>query len=567
MASFAPVSRGASRSAAVAPISAHPAFPAVVALWFAALLGLGSLVMPLVLMERLVTVTGLASLMPIAGPPLGFTARATIALGAAILGAILGLALARQVARNQSPGERPRFVAGDSRQCRPISAHDELGEEGLDSPELAGFGKKRRSLALAEDGRKSEILRQYAPLPGQQSGDHLYKDDVPDDALELGDFAEATNGGENDTGQDFEMTDRTNFGISDGTFGAPGERQEFVPFGDDQEFEDEDFEEVPVVSSEPVDALRFSPPSLHRQEFAANDEDDQEETDEDFDARDFGLTLAPVSQAFEPAPVASFAPPEAAPARRAESFASMADNGGEERPLESLGLVQLATRLGASLERRRAQRATHGLATPVRAPLFAADEEDFDSAAAEEAARARADFFAESQFELPQAIEPVAAPSVAFAPAPLEPLSFDADGDFADDDFAASFSLPLKSKRAVPHLPEATAEPGDEDEGFEEDEAEEADGDYSSLLAIKNPFQKADDFVRIDEPEPDEDDDFEATVTFPPRIQSAAPAARAFDPPANGQQGTAKGSTADLADADKELRAALATLQRMSGSV
>ena len=34
-----------------APISTHPAFPAIVALWFAALLGLGSLVLPAVLLE------------------------------------------------------------------------------------------------------------------------------------------------------------------------------------------------------------------------------------------------------------------------------------------------------------------------------------------------------------------------------------------------------------------------------------------------------------------------------------------------------------------------------------
>ena len=46
------------------PLSLHPAFPAIVALWFAALLGLGSLVLPAVLLEKAVSASGLASLVP-----------------------------------------------------------------------------------------------------------------------------------------------------------------------------------------------------------------------------------------------------------------------------------------------------------------------------------------------------------------------------------------------------------------------------------------------------------------------------------------------------------------------
>ena len=42
-----------SSSQVKAPISAHPLFPAIVALWFAALLGVGSLVLPVVLFEKL----------------------------------------------------------------------------------------------------------------------------------------------------------------------------------------------------------------------------------------------------------------------------------------------------------------------------------------------------------------------------------------------------------------------------------------------------------------------------------------------------------------------------------
>ena len=78
------------KGAAKTPISLHPAFPAIIALWFAALLGLGSLVLPAVLLERAVASTGLASLVPAAAPPLGFTARAMIAVVAALAAAPAG---------------------------------------------------------------------------------------------------------------------------------------------------------------------------------------------------------------------------------------------------------------------------------------------------------------------------------------------------------------------------------------------------------------------------------------------------------------------------------------------
>ena len=63
-----------------APISSHPFFAAVVALWFAALLGLGSLVLPVALFEKAATATGLSSIISAAQPPLGTTARIAIAV-------------------------------------------------------------------------------------------------------------------------------------------------------------------------------------------------------------------------------------------------------------------------------------------------------------------------------------------------------------------------------------------------------------------------------------------------------------------------------------------------------
>ena len=148
-----------------APISSHPAFPAIVALWFAALLGLGCLILPSVLFERLVAITGLASIVPAAAPPLGFTARAMLALAAAIAGAAIGLILARKIAGVQTAQPNGRLLDGEPK-CRPISAHDELGETLL-PPVREGFGEapaaaqpvnKRHSPAMADDAAGSEYL-------------------------------------------------------------------------------------------------------------------------------------------------------------------------------------------------------------------------------------------------------------------------------------------------------------------------------------------------------------------------------------------------------------------------
>ena len=62
-----------SRSRSPRPLTAHRWFPATVALWFAALLGLGSLVLPASLFEAAVGASGIASVGPGAEPPLGLT--------------------------------------------------------------------------------------------------------------------------------------------------------------------------------------------------------------------------------------------------------------------------------------------------------------------------------------------------------------------------------------------------------------------------------------------------------------------------------------------------------------
>ena len=129
-----------SRSRSPRPLTAHRWFPAMVALWFAALFGLCALAVPTALLERLVGALGAERLIPAAAPPLGETARLLIAAGLSGVGEIVGLLLGRALgARHRpkpeqaeaaeaaeaasEPPEEPRF-ADEPR--KPLSAHDDL---------------------------------------------------------------------------------------------------------------------------------------------------------------------------------------------------------------------------------------------------------------------------------------------------------------------------------------------------------------------------------------------------------------------------------------------------------
>ena len=236
---------------------------------------------------------------------------------------------------------------------------------------------------------------------------------------------------------------------------------------EDAGFEAETGEPAPDAS----DPLPFAAPSLHRDEPA-----------------DAGNEVSG-----EPA----------APQLSVIETPAWAEEPQDGRPLDELGLVQLAARLGASLEKRKAQFAARRPAFPAAlAPLAGADL--LETAEAEDAARAIADFFS----------SPEAAASLAKTAA----------------------SGPASDIPASP--PPASVsnhtEYGVENSSPEFDRYDTDDDEYGSLLAMKNPFARQQEFVRAEEPE-------DSSVTEP-----AAPR--------------------DPADAERRLRDALATLQRMSGA-
>jgi len=558
------------------PISLHPAFPGIVALWFSALLGLGSLVLPPVLLEKLLTGSGIAALVPAANPPLGFTARALIAVAATVVGAVLGIVIARRVARSHEPKPQSRAAKLVGNSLRPLSVKDELsGEQPIKGDSLPM--NRRRALAISEDERPSDFLY-HAPLPGQEhdapapfeGGNDDHADEEP---LELETVVE-------DVTTPVTATEFEPEPVS-GEEEVMIEKQEFQPVSPFQQFEAPEPEPLPEpdAETEPADDIYarknpLGPRGLEPLPFAAPSL-----------ARRAAEAEAQVFAMPEPEPEAQpFAAPVPEPVFAADDEAAAAD--WESAPLEGLGLVQLVQRLGSTIERRRELRASAPTPAAFASPAPVAPN-DFEAAPAEEAAQAMAAFFNAEPEHSPEPkdeigeVAPVAEEPVELHAAPrpnflrsLQPIEDHDDGD----DGVPDFSLPLRRPSAVP---EAFAAPvndagGEAGNDAEETEAEDsADAGYSSLLGMKNPFDAPkNEFVRIDEPE-EEAELPEPTVTFPGQekresfaIPVSVNASRLFDRPGPG--GTAAPAAAGPqpapADADAALRAALATLQKMSSA-
>ncbi len=202
------------RTGKARPITSHQLFPAVLALWFGALFGLGSLAIRPSLIEQAVIASKIDLVIPAAAPPLGVTARILIALVLSALGAVIGTMIARRIARpKQEVRQRKRGAASldaepaaprlngsviDAPMRQPILAHEELDSESLDTnePQVA-LGGRRRALAIDHD-EGDFVPYDTAPLPGG----HLQILDVGGDEfgaaaaksqaepLDLGGFAE-----------------------------------------------------------------------------------------------------------------------------------------------------------------------------------------------------------------------------------------------------------------------------------------------------------------------------------------------------------------------------------------
>ena len=628
------------------PITASPAFPWIVALWFAALFGIGSLIVPIALMERVVLASGLSSVLPMAAPPLGFTAQALVALVGTVVGAMLGLTMARRMTQPQQKKIGTSEPTASTKERKPLNLAEDFDDADLDEHDRLPTPKgRRRALAIEVEEGPSDFLN-VAPLPG--SSEKRPRLDASDAEFALMEELEEQGPAEAEaTRQEFlpevedaefveeqpleldPSTEIVDEDVSRQEFhtDASSEKQEFIADGHAPEpVIDVAYGEPVVARATAHEPLPFSPPSMARQ--GEGPDDSEADPSSDF-APDFsGL---PADQ-----PIFS---PDADTGEESEDRVSdqqffEASHGPaapshdfqpDDAPSHEDGLVQLVQRLGSTLEKHRewsAEQAAHKIEPTQPADEMAEETElaepaadvpvpdEFDVAAAEEAAQAMAAYFgnssAVSSAADTQPVEdhqPAAFADDAQAPAapvqtPAAPVQADTaapgqrygaltgiaaaamsgyDDDDSDDDeidhLAASFTLPRPmsrsqsphraplstSRRRHPRLDEAPGEI-----------AETVDTATSDAVTNINPFKRnTDEFVRIDEPEPEEGG-AQPAVLFPNQDsrKNAAPASRAFDPPVtDGNQTTPQRTERPKPsndDNERALREALMNLQRMA---
>ena len=599
------------------PISAHPLFPAVVALWFGALFGLGSLAVRPSLLENLVLQSHIDLVIPAAAPPLGITARILLALVMAALGAVLGILLSRRLTRPstevherkrgtkdlaaQMPRVRSRDVHLDAPARRPISAYEELGgEAGLASEQAPASGPgmlatRRRSLAMIEE-EPEFVPHELAPLPGGATTK----------PFELATLALPESPPLSVTVAPLEtppICAATSLDWSQTAPPAGGQLPAAAP-----------------VLLDPLAAATIQPlpaEAAHRdgrQVFGMASPELQTQAPRQI----FGVVAEGdhLPQDFVKAAgfqTSVFDTPEATPLFvRSELEALTQAAAGSDIPAAeplpspaSLGMTDLAARLAESMRRRRERAATpvadletepaeprldQTLASQVPAAALPAMPTTFAPVVANEPAPAPV--LAQFTATAPAPAQPDV-PAPLAMPAAMRPLALDAF--LVDDDTFDPGQLPPRhiampatmtapAVFAVPIAPimaqPAADQPADEPAEDEHLTADSEDNPYASLLGLAPPRPA---FVRIEEPATGAHDAPEPVVIFPGQaphiapILAAAPEAevdnafRRFDAPSSAGQGqpvaaTSAATTVDPAEAERALRAALNNLQRMSGA-
>lgn len=523
------------------PITENPAFPWVVALWFAALLGVGSLIVPVALLERVSTASGLARLLPMAAPPLGFTAQSLVALVGTLAGSLLGFVLARKIASPKTGDATARKVLNAAEEIGDLSLADD--HDALPAPTANG---RRRALAIEEEEGPSDFLK-VSPVPavrepGAKPASHETPgeamDEQPGKASQLGTTCSTPEQSEEPrqvfqpdpdssaAGDEPLELDAAHALDTEPAVGQQPAAQEPAP-------DDLAQPQRPVIGvhcTPPVEAaataeepLAFSPPSMAGENrendqgeeqhfiaeatFAPDHEAGQESEETVSDKQIFEAPAAPQAQAEDET---AFAAP-ADNRLHAEQEDSETGEGETSEGETGEGLVQLVQRLGATLEKHREWAAQRAAETALR------EKAEADGA---QPAQAQTD----------------AADIAKSAPAAPIPEQFDpAAPDDAAQAIAAYFGVP-----AAQPAPAAVAEA----------EASEAPSFAAPSIGEEEPVQRyaalggALGAIDLDEEDEDSEDDIAdlaASFTLPPmreRHTDAAPRPAFDQPPATTSEGT-----------------------------
>ncbi len=613
------------------PITRHPLFAAIVALWFCALFGLGSLAIRVTLLENAVVASGIDLVVPAAAPPLGVTARILLALILGLIGSLIGYALGTRIGRVRpeppqrrrttlSTGEAPaprrsdRFISAAGPPPRPLSAFEELGDHTarIATPELESVSPRRRALAMTEP-TEPDYGRINAPLPGGDAipmAECLYDDDAG--VLELADALP-----EETLVPDLEpngpVTPNEHAALAPEAFQPALAPTMSAPTPADQasgrlfdqgatarRFAQPEKGAFPATAESHNGDLaataRTAMPRLMAADPVAVDDNDLGDDDRGLPPRNLGLRFGAPPAASVPAPEPEPAPEpieSVAPQKTAETPAVRPVTGSAaERlratPLDNLSQLELIERLALSMQARRT--AAEAAAAKAAAPV----EPQFPPVA-EADALPRFGFEPREPLPLDQPPQtfamPQSGPLAASIPVALRPIGFDEEplDDLSVEDLVPhlAFARPAASAPELPAMPAVSATSTADDVLETEDAVAENEG-LSSLLDLgRTPLRQP--LIRIEEPVED-DAPIEPVVVFPghgsrpfaapapaaqapePAPQPAEPVAgRRFDAPALAPGAAtpapaAAASRQDPEETERALRAALATLQRMSGA-
>lgn len=511
-------------------ITRHPLFPAIVGLWFAALFGLGSIAVRPGLIEQLVVSLGVDQVIPMAAPPLGTTFRILLALGMAVAGGAIGLLLARRIAR----------PAGEALiRKRGATPAQEASVEPRKTPQPGfGFAGRRRGLTAGDAMAASDSFAERAPLPGGYSkilnvtdfdlegfehveDDKATKAEVPADPFDTGNpFAEASAHAApllntaSDEAQTFTPLTVEEQRAEDAL------AQALTPIGDAASLEE--VHATPAASDDdPLNNRLFETYSRAislRAEFAA-----ASASPSPFGPRD--TALSPETDDSETSDFATR--PVASAPTAAERIAGA--------NLDALSHVELLERLGVALERKRCE-------AELRAEAIKADAATPIVAAPEYGPQPSYEALSPDQTDgSDPASSSAPEPAVWEIPAALRPVGF----DHADEDSEA-----LPGYVPPRHIGLSAAEPDENDEDVTDEDSRVLEEGYSSLLGLARRPAPRQQFVPLDE------------TAQNPAVVTPFEAAAPQDQP----QEIADYSAPNAQETERALRAALATLQRMSGT-
>jgi len=512
------------------PISSHPLFPIIVALWSGALLGLISVAIRPSVIEHIVLALGIDRVVPMTAPPLGTTMRVVMTLSATLFGAALGGLLARRLAGPRPAPYRSRMRAESDEQS-PITGF------GVSAPEEALDGTPRPEVAAPRRRR----LPSFARDAQDPHSDPVTEGEEP----QILDMAELALEDDFDAEPSFSP-------LADASLASESESPAPSRLFDSYASAVRGTEAGDVKPSAPESVSAIAAPGFQLLPV----EDEEEEDRQDGNASPLIAT-------------------------KAEEFSLSAAERIASAPLDELSPVELLERLAQTIARRRATAAAAAAAAAAEAEITAkrasevaaepmttrTDQGPIAEPMAEpipEPVQTFAPFAAPSPFSAPSPA-PAPAPAAQPMPAALRPLSFIDDADEDEEELPGylpprHISMATRPLHHVTPMSRAVADEEDEDE--QEDVLEEG---YSSLLNLSRPATPRQPFPSLGELE-ELQAPFEPAASLPrfSRPANLKPVASTPVMHAEGQPQDEAESETD--PTERALRAALATLQRMSGA-